>query len=54
MVLFMKNYLMSISDSIISKQTFEEILQCNEETLEFGLKLSEENVKEIVEIRAKL
>lgn len=49
----MKNYLMSISDSIISKQTFEEILQCNEETVEYGLKLSEENVKEIVEIRSE-
>ena len=53
MVLFMKNYLMSISDSVISKQTFEEILQCNEETIEYGLKLREEDVKEIIQTRSE-
>ncbi|WP_297421239.1 DUF6323 family protein [Clostridium sp.] len=44
---------MSISNSIIGKQTFEEILECNESTLEYGLKLREEDVKEIIQVRSE-
>jgi len=39
-----KNYLMSISNSIITKQAILEIQQINERTLEYGLKLSEKKI----------
>jgi hypothetical protein len=47
----MKNLVMSISDSLIIQQAFEEIQQINEETLEYGLKLSEKDIKIILETR---
>lgn len=42
---------MSISNSIIIRQAFIEIQQINEETLEYGLKLSEEDIKRIIKTR---
>lgn len=47
----MKKYLILIPNSMITKQTFIEIQQINEETLEYGLKLSEEDIKVIIETR---
>ncbi|MGY0373342.1 DUF6323 family protein [Clostridium sp. JNZ J1-5] len=47
----MKNNLMSISNSIIIRQAFIEIQQINEETLEYGLKLSEKDIKTIIKTR---
>jgi hypothetical protein len=49
----MKNNLMLIQSSKISKQTFAEIQQFNEETLEYGLKLSDEDIKTIIETRSE-
>lgn len=49
----MKNYLMSISNSIITKQAILEIQQINERTLEYGLKLSEKDIKVILETRSE-
>lgn len=49
----MENKLMSISDSLINKQTFIEIQQFNEETLEYGLKLSDEDIKIIIRTRSE-
>lgn len=47
----MRNLLMSIPDSILIQQAFMEIQQINEETLEYGLKLSEADTKAIIEVR---
>jgi uncharacterized protein YbcC (UPF0753/DUF2309 family) len=43
--------LMIIANSIIAKQTLTEIEQINEETLQYGLKLSEKDIKTIIETR---
>jgi hypothetical protein len=45
--------LLSLYDSIIVKQSFMEIQQCNEDTLEYGLKLSEEDIKDIINTRSE-
>lgn len=42
---------MCIPGSIITKQAFIEIQQINEETLEYGLKLSEKDIKTIIKTR---
>ncbi|WML37802.1 DUF6323 family protein [Clostridium sp. OS1-26] len=42
---------MSTSNSIIAKQTFIEIQQINEKTLEYGLKLLEKDIKALIETR---
>lgn len=47
----MENNIISIPDYFINKQTFLEIQKCNDETLEYGLKLSEEDIKIILETR---
>jgi len=39
------------SDSITLKQAFAEIEQINKETLQYGLKLSEKDIKTIIETR---
>jgi len=44
---------MSISNSIITKQAILEIQQINERTLEYGLKLSEKDIKVIFETRSE-
>lgn len=44
---------MSISSSIITKQAILEIQQINESTLEYGLKLSEKDIKVILETRSE-
>jgi len=49
----MENKLMAIYDSAVNKQTFIEIQQCNEETLEYGLKLSDEDIKIILRTRSE-
>ncbi|MEQ8196880.1 MAG: DUF6323 family protein [Clostridiaceae bacterium] len=49
----MENKLMAIYDSSVNKQTFIEIQQCNEETLEYGLKLSDEDIKIILRTRSE-
>lgn len=40
-------------DFIISKQSFLEIQMCNKETIEYGLKLSEEDIKTIIKTRSE-
>ncbi|MEW9094600.1 MAG: DUF6323 family protein [Clostridiaceae bacterium] len=47
----MKNYIVSIPNSIINSQAFIQIQQINEETLEYGLKLLEKDIKTIIETR---
>jgi hypothetical protein len=49
----MSNNLLAIYDSIIIKQSFVEIQKCNEETLEYGLKLSEEDIKDVISTRSE-
>jgi hypothetical protein len=49
----MANNLLAIYDSIIIKQSYAEIQQCNEETLEYGLKLSEEDIKDVISTRSE-
>ncbi|GKU24150.1 DUF6323 family protein [Clostridium folliculivorans] len=47
----MEKSLMFMKNSILTKQTLSEIQQINEETLEYGLKLSENDIKAILETR---
>lgn len=47
----MKNSIDLFKNNLLKKQVFNEILQCNEFTSEYGLKLSEEGVKEIINTR---
>ena len=49
----MVNNLLAIYDSIIIKQSVAEIQQCNEDTLEYGLKLSEEDIKDVISTRSE-
>jgi len=46
-----KNHLISIPNSIINHQALIEIQQINEKTLEYGLKLSEKDIKVIIKAR---
>lgn len=48
----MKNSIDLFKSNLLEKQVFNEIFQCNEFTSEYGLKLSEEDVKEIVNTRS--
>ncbi|MBU5484387.1 hypothetical protein KQI86_08610 [Clostridium sp. MSJ-11] len=50
----MKNYIVSIPNSIINSQAFIQIQQINEETLEYGLKLLEKDIKTIIETRDEI
>lgn len=47
----MKNSIDLFKNNLLKKQVFNELLQCNEFTSEYGLKLSEEDVKEIINTR---
>lgn len=47
----MKNSIDLFKNNLLNKQVFNEILQCNEITSEYGLKFSEEAVKEIINTR---
>ncbi|GFP76581.1 DUF6323 family protein [Clostridium fungisolvens] len=47
----MEKNLMFMRNSILTNQTLSEIQQINEETLEYGLKLSENDIKAILETR---
>ena len=47
----MKNSIDLFNSNLLGKQVFNEIFQCNEVTREYGLKLSEEDVKEIINTR---
>ncbi len=49
----MKNLLMSIPDSLIVKRVFTEIQEINEKTLEFGLRLSERDIKVVISNRTE-
>lgn len=47
----MKNSIDLFQNNLVYKQVFNEILRCNGITSEYGLKLSEEEVKEIINTR---
>ncbi|KZL90474.1 DUF6323 family protein [Clostridium magnum] len=47
----MKKSIDLFKSNLLEKQVFNEIFQCNEFTSEYGLKLSEEDVKEIINTR---
>lgn len=47
----MKNSINLFENNLLEKQVFNDIFQCNEFTSEYGLKLCEEDVKEIVNTR---
>ena len=47
----MKNSIDLFKSNLLEKQVFNDIFQCNEITREYGLKLSEEDVKEIINTR---
>jgi hypothetical protein len=47
----MKNSIDLFKNNLLEKEVFNEILQCNEFTREYGLKLSEEDIKEIIKTR---
>lgn len=47
----MKNFLTPLNNISIDKKVENEILLCNEKTYEYGLKLTEEDVKEIINTR---
>jgi hypothetical protein len=46
-----KNSIDLFKSNLLEKQVFNDIFQCNELTSEYGLKLSEEDVKEIINTR---
>jgi len=47
----MKDSINLFKNNLLNKQVSNEILQCNEITSEYGLKLSEEDVREIINTR---
>ncbi|NFE19077.1 hypothetical protein FDF42_00240 [Clostridium botulinum] len=47
----MKNSIDLFQSNSLEKQVFNDIIQCNEVTREYGLKLSEKDVKEIIDTR---
>ncbi|ENK0838583.1 hypothetical protein AB2Z22_001932 [Clostridium botulinum] len=47
----MKNSIDLFQSNSLKKQVFNDIIQCNEITREYGLKLSEKDVKEIIDTR---
>ncbi|AKN30269.1 hypothetical protein Ccar_05285 [Clostridium carboxidivorans P7] len=47
----MKNSIDLFQNELLEKQVFNDIIQCNESTREYGLKLSCEDVKEIINTR---
>lgn len=49
----MVNNLITRYDFIISKQSYVEIQMCNKDTLEYGVKLSDEDIKTIIKTRSE-
>lgn len=49
----MKNSINLFQSNLLEKEVFNDIIQCNEITREYGLKLSEKDVKEIIDARNK-
>lgn len=49
----MANNLITSLDLIVSKHSFIEIQMCNEDTREYGLKLSNEDIKTIIKTRSE-
>ena len=47
----MKNSIDLFKNNLLEKKVFNEILECNEFTSEYGLKFSKEDVKEIISTR---
>lgn len=47
----MKNSIDLFQSNSLKKQVFNDIIQCNEVTREYGLKLSDKDVKEIIDTR---
>ncbi|MCJ8171177.1 hypothetical protein FDA95_03375 [Clostridium botulinum] len=47
----MKNSIDLFQSNLLEKRVFNDIIQCNEVTREYGLKLSEKDVKEIIDTR---
>ncbi|AFS79791.1 hypothetical protein Curi_c27980 [Gottschalkia acidurici 9a] len=47
----MKDFIDLFKNNLLEEQVFNDILQCNEHTSEYGLKLSTEDVKEIIKTR---
>ncbi|HGG0416889.1 hypothetical protein EXQ31_02205 [Clostridium botulinum] len=47
----MKNSIDLFESNLLDKKVFNDIIQCNEITREYGLKLSEKDVKEIIDTR---
>ncbi|APH14843.1 hypothetical protein NPD5_1389 [Clostridium sporogenes] len=47
----MKNSIDLFESNLLEKRVFNDIIQCNEATREYGLKLSEKDVKEIIDTR---
>lgn len=47
----MNDFIMSFNNNSMQKQIHDEIIECNEKTKEYGLKLSEMDVKELIKTR---
>lgn len=47
----MKNSIDLFQNNLLEKEVFNDIIQCNELTREYGLKLSEKDIKEIIDTR---
>jgi len=47
----MKNSIDLFQRNLLYKEVFNDIIQCNEVTREYGLKLSDKDVKEIIDTR---
>ncbi|WP_123053730.1 DUF6323 family protein [Clostridium sp. JN-1] len=47
----MKNSIDLFQSNLLGKKVFNDIIQCNEATKEYGLKLSDKDVKEIIDTR---
>lgn len=47
----MKNFMMPFNNSLIEKKIYDEIIECNEKTNEYGLKLYDNDVKELINTR---
>ena len=50
---FIMNFIISIPQLLLTQQAHKEIIKCNEFTIEYGLKLSEEDTKSLVETRSE-
>lgn len=48
----MKNFIEVFQKNLLENQTFNEIVNCNEFTIKYGLKLYEKDVREIIKTRS--